>query len=779
MRLAALEEWFEARLAAGSDPELIAELTQHVAANPLSEQLVAQLMVALHRSGRRADAMATFRLTRERLVSELGVEPGAELQRLHQQILAADQEPSLTGTGMSLSRNLAAQLPMAVPAFIGREAALKALDMAAFVATITGTAGVGKSALAVQWAHRVQGRFPDGQLFVNLRGFDPERSAVDPGEALLGFLDALGVPPERVPASTEARAALYRSMLADKRILVLLDNAWDVEQVRPLLPGAPGSLAVVTSRDQLAGLIAVEGAHPVNLDVLSDAEAVDLLTARLGVARLKEHRDAVARIVNHCAGLPLALAVVAASSAIQPGSSLDEIASDLDDDAGSLDAFGSADPKADVRSVFSWSYRALSTHAARLFRLLGLHPGPDISVAAAASLAGTTGSIARGLLHELNRAHLVAQHQHGRFSSHDLLKTYANELAGTMDEEERNQALSRLLDHYLHTSYAAAGLLDPNRERIAVDACQPGVIVTALSTHDEAMAWFDAEHPALVGAVGRSFKAGFDVHAWKLAWSMSTYLRRHSHGRDWISTQTTALQAAQRSTDLIGQANAAFSLAMAQFRYGSRSAADSALQLAVEHFGQLEDHYGLASAYHLHCLHSEADGDFAAAFSYAVKGLEQYQLSGHFAGQGRALGAMGWYQAKLGNFQRGLEHCRAALELSQAANDVPGVASVWDSIGHIQLHLGDLDEAVDGYSRSTSLYRELGDRYNLVQPLIGLGYTHFARGETDLADVAWQEALAVCVDLGHPELASVQAKLIGQHRHGQAGILAEKDAAGD
>ncbi|GIF48807.1 DNA-binding SARP family transcriptional activator [Asanoa ferruginea] len=742
LRLAGLAEWFELRLEAGGDPELVAELTHHVAEHPLREQLVAQLMLALHRSGRQADALATYRSTRERLVRELGAEPGAELQHLHKELLR---------TAEPLPQK-ASQLPLGVRGFVGRRAELASLDAATALATITGTAGVGKSALAVHWAHRAQDRFPDGQLFVNLRGFDPRRSALDPGEVLFGFLQALGVSTERIPSSTESRAALYRSALAGKRVLVVLDNARDIEQVRPLLPGSTGSLALVTSRDQLTGLVAVEGAHPVSLDVLTDAEAADLLSARLG--QQVRGGEAFDRIVRRCAGLPLALAVVAASSAVQPGLSLAAIASDLE--TGALDAFGGGDPQADLRSVFSWSYRVLTADAARLFRLLGLHPGPDISIAAAASLCGAPSPVARRLLSELNRAHLVVQHHQGRFSSHDLLRAYAGELAETLDPTHREAALARLLDHYLHTAHGAARRLDPHREPITLDAAAPGAVPVALSSYGEAMAWFEAEHTLLVGLVDR---AGDDRRIWKLAWTLNTYLRWRGYGQDWIRSQRAGLAAAVRVDDLVGQANSAFGLAMAEFRHGGRAAADTALSLADEHFRSLGDHYGMASVCHQRCLISESDGDHGAAFEHAFAGLGHYRLAGHAAGQGRALGAMGWFQAKQGNLRQGLDYNQAALALSQAAKDLLGEANTWDSIGHIQRELGEFDEAETAYRRSIAIYRGLGERFNVVSTIIGLGDTQAARGATGRAKDTWREARTIATDLDHPALELVKARL--------------------
>jgi tetratricopeptide (TPR) repeat protein/Fe2+ transport system protein FeoA len=734
LRLTALEESVEVRLADGTYPDLAAELTEHVAASPLRERLAAQLMLALERSGRRAEALSVFRTTRERLVEELGVEPGAELQQQHQRVLRADP------VAVTKVSRTASQLPMGVQVFVGREAQLSILEGTAKLAAITGTAGAGKSALALHWAHRVRERYPDGQLFVNLRGFDPELPATDPADALAGFLEALGVSADQIPRTVDARSGLFRSLLDGKRVLLVLDNARDEAQVRPLLPGSPGSLAVVTSRDQLSGLVAVEGALPVTLGMLNSAEALTLLTSRLGSARLAGQRKALHRIVSRCAGLPLALAVVAASSAVQPGFTLDMIASDLD--SHPLDALGSNDPQADLRSVFSWSYRALSPAAANMFRLLGLHPGPDISVTAAARLADCSVASARRFLLELNRAQLTDQVKPGRFSLHDLLKVYSRELAQDLDPTAPQQ---RLLAYYLRTSLVAAHLLDPHRQPIIPHADSlPG-----LSTYDEAMAWFDAEHQVLMGIVDRT-------GSWQLAWAMSTFQRRRNHGGDWLRSQRRALAAAQEARDVTGQANAAFQLAMAEFRHGSPHAADEAIDVAAQHFASLNDDYGLASTYHLRCLRTEATGDYTAAFRFAVKGFRHYRRARHLAGQGRALGAMGWYQAKLGRLGPGLAYSQAALALSQKANDLGGLANAWDSIGHLNLQLGNLALATDSYARSTRIYRDLGDRYNLVNTLIGLGDV---QSQSGAEPAAWHEALTIATELRHPAEQQLRHRL--------------------
>jgi DNA-binding SARP family transcriptional activator len=424
--------WFGARLAAGEHEALVPEIEQMVAERPLDEHGQAQLMLALYRSGRQAGALEVFQRLGRTLAEELGIDPGRELRDLEAAILrqdpALDAPATVAGLAQAMPKvPIPAQLPPAVPVFAGRGAELARLDAllpraaqegpgdgtAAVIVALSGTAGVGKTALAVHWAHRVAGQFPDGQLYVNLQGFDPGGLALEPSEAVRGFLEAFGMPAARIPAARSAQAGLFRSLLAGKRVLVVLDNARDVEQVRALLPGSPGCLALVTSRDRLTGLVATEGAYPLALDLLSAADARDLLARRLGPGRVDREPGAVDDIIAGCARLPLALTIATARAATSPGFPLAVFGAELRGATRALDPLAGGDLATDVRAVFSWSYRALSDPAAWMFRLLGLHPGPDISLAAAASLAAAQPGQARGALGELTQAHLLAEHTPG------------------------------------------------------------------------------------------------------------------------------------------------------------------------------------------------------------------------------------------------------------------------------------------------------------------------------------------------------------------------------
>ena len=462
------------------------------------------------------------------------------------------------------------QLPGPVRLFVGRDAELAALTglldsagstpAAVMISAIGGTAGVGKTALALHWAHQVAGRFPDGQLYVNLRGFHPSGKPMSSAGAIRDLLDAFQVPAEQIPASLDAQAGLYRSLLAGRRMLVVLDNARDAGQVRPLLPGSPGCLVVVTSRSQLAGLAATDGAYQLTLDLLTEAEARQLLVRRLGAARLAQEPEAVAELIALCARLPLALAITAARASSRPGFGLGALAEELADARRRLDALDAGDAAASVRAVFSWSLDSLSAPAARLFALLGLHPGPDVTIEAAASLADISLPQARRVILELADAHLITEHVPGRFSLHDLLHAYTAERAAADSDQGRQAALARVLDHYLHTARTAALLLNParvpvtpSRVPVPLSPPQPGVTPEHLDGQQHALAWLEAERHVLIAVITLAARAGFDTCAWQLPWAMSNFLDRRGYWQDSATVHSTALHATTRLGDTAAQ----------------------------------------------------------------------------------------------------------------------------------------------------------------------------------------------------------------------------------
>jgi DNA-binding SARP family transcriptional activator/tetratricopeptide (TPR) repeat protein len=785
-RITTVEERAEVDLALGQHLDLVAELQHLVTAHPLRERLRGLLMLALYRSGRQAEALAAFQDARRHLVDELGVEPAAELQRLHQQILAADPAlaapaattgvPSGPGPELGHGQPTPAQLPHGMPYFTGREAELDHLHAmlagahggtggAVLITTLAGTAGVGKSALAVHWAHQIRDRFPDGQLYVNLRGFEPTGSAMDWADAIRGFLDAFAVPPQLIPVSLEAQAALYRSVLAGRRVLVVLDNARNADQVRPLLPGSPGCLVVVTSRYELPGLVA-EGAQPIILDLLSVAEARELLARRLGPDRVSAEPAAVDDIIASCAGLPLALTVVAARAASRPGFPLAVLVDQLQQARGSLDAFDGDDRATDVRAVFSWSYRTLRAEAAQLFRLLGLHPGPDIATNAAASLAGKRPREAAATLALLAQAHLVNEQIPGRFTFHDLLRAYAAEQAHTDDSEAvRRAALLRMLDHYLHSAYAADRLLNPHRDPIGLTAPQPGVTPEVFVDHRRAMAWFAVEHRVLLAVVEQAATAGFDTHTWQLAWALTTFFDRRGHWHDSATVQRAALHAARRLADPHVQATAHRGLARAYIQLGRDDDARTHLRHAVDLYRELGDDTGHGRAYLNLAPLLERAGRNGEALSHAQQALEMFRAAGNQVGQADALNAIGWYHAQLGSYPPALMYCQQALTLHQETGDRDGEAHTWDSLGYAHHRFGHQQQAVACYEQATRLWRDLGDRFYEAGTLVCLGDIHHAAGDLEAAGAAWHLALTILDEFGHSDADQVGAKLRGLGQH--------------
>ncbi|MEI5519559.1 tetratricopeptide repeat protein [Streptomyces brasiliscabiei] len=674
------------------------------------------------------------------------------------------------------------QLPAPFPGFSGRTAQLAELDVllddsrdqwrtgsgtgpgsgpgAVVISAVAGTAGVGKTALAVHWASRVAARFPDGQLYVNLRGFHATGEVMTPAEAVRRFLDAFEVPAERVPAAPEAQFDMYRSLCAGRRVLVLLDNARDAEQVRPLLPGAPGCLALVTSRNQLTGLVAADGARPLRLDLLTEPEARQLLARRLGPARLAAEPAAVADIIDRCARLPLALSIVAARAAADPQFGLAEFARELNRSDAGLDPFTDDDPATDVRAVFSWSYHRLSPGAARLFRLLGLHPGPDITAPAAAGLTGLSPEQVRPHLGELTRAHLLNQHAPGRYTLHDLLRAYATELTGEHDpEHDRRTALRRLLDHYLHSAATASDALSWYRDPIPLTEPDATVVPEQLTVPARASAWFAAELPNLTAAVGRASRSGFESHAWQLAWTMTAFFDLAGHWQEWVSTHRQALDAARRSGDTVGETRTLRNLARVRSRQGRHQDALVLLRHSESLARDLDDPVAQAQALRnmstvLGRRHRHTD-----ALDLAQRALSLFETAGHRIGQGRVLNQIGWHLSMVGDHRQAVHYCRQSLDIVRDLVDRDGEGAAWNSLGSAHQHLGDHREAITCLGRALRLRRERGDLGEIAETLDHLAEAQLSLGDRARATECWHEALELLEQLGHGGAERIRARL--------------------
>jgi len=772
-------EWrVEADLNGGHHERLIPELRDLVSHYPLREHFHAQLMLALARSGRRAEALGEYQRARRTLDAELGIAPGAELRQLHERVLAEDASliaPAAAPAEVSpeAAATVPRQLPAAPRSFVGRHAEVIVLSRLAeqagapggspgtvVISAIDGMAGVGKTALALHWAHQVADQFPDGQLYCDLRGFDPSGTPVPPQEAIRGFLGAFQVPPEQVPASLANAAGLYRSLVAGQKMLIVLDNARDADQVRPLLPASLGCLVVVTSRRQLAGLAAVEGARLLNLDVLTAAEARELLTRRLGPERAAAEPHAVDELAVLCGRLPLALAITAARAATQPDHPLSTLAAELRGEQGRLDALDTADPNATVRAVFSWSHRQLDVPAAQLFRMLGLHPGPDVTIPAAAGLTGTRQDAARRALRELTAANLLTERLPGRYALHDLLRAYAAEQARHTDSDtDRREAIGRMLDHYLHTAAHASLLLDPAKEPVTLAPPRPGAACGQPADRRQAVAWFAAEHQVLLAAVTLAAGAGFDSHAWQLAWAMSPFLQARGHYPEWAVAQRTALAAATRLGDTAAQALSSRLLADACSYLGDHDQAHGHYASSLTLYQRLGDSLGQAKIQHSLSFAADRQGRYADALGHSEQALRRYQAIGDKASEAEALNAIGWYHGLLGDYQQARAFCRQALTLSTEAGHHKLEGHVWDSLGYAEHHLGNLAEAAACYQRALSLKREGGDRSNEADTLTHLGDTHHAAGDIVQARDAWKQALAILENLQHSNAAQVRARL--------------------
>jgi DNA-binding SARP family transcriptional activator/tetratricopeptide (TPR) repeat protein len=808
LRLHAIEESLATGLALGRHGALISELAQLTAAHPLRSRLTRLYMLALHHTGRGADALDVYTAARTRLIEELGLDPDPELQRLHRAILRGEPVPTSDIPTAEPVRTIApvvpAQLPLDTAGFTGRDLELGILDgllgtdhespARVAVCVIAGTAGVGKTALAVHFAHQVAARFPDGQLCVNLHGFSPTGPARSPAETIPMFLEALGVPPQNIPTGLDGQIALYRSRLAGKRILILLDNACDADQVRPLLPGSPTSMVVVTSRNQLTSLAVVEGARPLTVDLLSVEEARHLLAARIGQPRIAAEPDATAEIITSCARLPLALSIVAARAAAHPTFPLATLAEELRDTGSRLDALAGEDAATDVRAVLSWSYHALSDPAARLFRLLGLHPGPDIAAPAAASLAALPLPQTRRLLGELARANLIVEHTPGRYSFHDLLRAYAIDLANHVDRAEQrhddstggvrctthdlpgvygferaegedptaecDSAVHRLYGFYLSTVRAAATALG---HAVPEEAWSHGATQGGFTFTDgaDAIAWLEDERANLVAVAQHAATHGPVAVSWQLALPLRGYFWMSGRGDGWLAIGRAGLAAARRVRDRVAEAEMLNFLGTGRMRLSEYDEAaahyEDALTINKAMDAPARQAANLSNLGAVYTLSGRID----EAIETVRHSIELYRALGMHRGEANACLTLANLYRSVGRLADAEDCARHSLATYRNQDFLDGQASALHELSAVYRYRGRLAEALEAVTQARSAARRLGTPSGVITGLDELLRIHLDAGRIEAADDLVAEALRLADETGDRQLEGAILQIVG------------------
>ncbi|GAA2269936.1 BTAD domain-containing putative transcriptional regulator [Glycomyces scopariae] len=730
-RLRAIERRTDLVLAAGGHAELVAELGDLTTRHPLREFLWSRLMLALHRSGRQAEALGAYQRVRTLLADRLGVDPGEELQRAHRTVLGpanAALAPAPAPVD-AVPRQLAAD----IAGFTGRADPLADLDSflerslerslrrgpghdsatGAALAVVSGPAGVGKTTLAVHWAHRVAGRFPDGQLHLNLAGHRPGPVA---DAALMTLLLALGTDPERIPPDTDGRSATLRSALAGRRVLMLLDNVYDAEQVRPFLPGSAagsGSVVLVTSRNRLRSLRRREGAHLVELEPFTPDESAALLGGVLGPEAVAGHAGAIAELAGLCGHLPLAVAL-AAERVRNTGMALPALVEEAREGRARLDALG--DGADDVRKVFSWSYEALPGPEAAAFRALGTAPGTDIGAAAAAALTGSPS--ATRLLESLVDHNLLRRPRPGRYELHDLLRVYAAELAAADGGHDAD--LARLLDWYIATGLSARAHLQPTSEDPRLER-PAGVEPLAFADSQEALGWFEAEHANLVAAVGAAAAAGLDRRCWRLVHLLWAHLDRCRAWPEMAVLGEAGLAAARRAGDRFGEAE--------MLTMGA----------SLRHLGRFEE-----------------------AIGSQREALALYFELGSTGGQAAVLNNLGMIFRSMGRHEEAIDHLRRCAALDEAAGDPADLAVSLFNLARSYIDAGRAAEAIEAAGRSLELLRGLGHRRGQGRAMEAIGLAHRQAGEHEAAARWLREASEVFGEIGDRWYESVSLTALGR-----------------
>ncbi|MBF9130912.1 tetratricopeptide repeat protein [Plantactinospora sp. S1510] len=642
------------------------------------------------------------------------------------------------------------QLPAPPSHFVGRAAEMALLNLAADQRSGTGAAlsiiggigGIGKTSLALRWAHLNLNRFPDGQLYADLRGFGPDTVPVPPETTLRGFLETLGMPAASIPKDWDVAAASFRSLVADRRMLIVLDNARDASQVIPLLPGNQRCVVLVTSRHQMRSLAVTHGAQSLNLERLPDDEARQLLAGHLGRSRLARRPRASDALVEHCGGLPLALAIVVARAATHPRHPLDVLAQELRDASARLDALSTGELRTDLRAVFSWSYQALQPQAAGLFDRLGLVPIADIGLPAASSLVGLPLSRTRELLRELENTSLLTHEVPGRYRMHDLVHTYSVDNAHQrLGRSAREAAARRLVDFYLHTAYGADRILDPRRPALALVQHGRGCVPQRLHSGTEAMTWFDLEHERLIEAQELAMRWGWYNKVWQLARTLVTFHARRRRSRDQIRVWRVALLATEYEEDPAAQALAHRYLGQAYTAEGPFGRDFDHLQTALDCGARAADtaeqartHYALSVAF-------DRGGNHEQALTHARQALALFEEVGLQVDEARAHNAVGWISIHLRRYQDAQRSCSQALALFQRHGHPDGEADTLHSLGRIAHRTGDHRRALTHYQQALDRYREVDNTRGQVDSLGSLGELYAILGHYADARRAWEQTL--------------------------------------
>lgn len=766
-RLRVRELWADALLEAGEYGTVVPELTRLTRENPLRERLHEQLMVALYRSGRQAEALDVHRRISGVLADELGLDPGPSLQRTRQAILTGTDDAEPARYRLGVEPLVPHQLPADLRTFAGRESDLKALhallpealdaDASTPIASVEGMGGIGKTTLAVHFAHEIADRFPGGQIHLNLRGYGPGEP-VEPAAALEAMLTALGVPCEQIPADLDGRAASWRTHTAGRRLLIVLDNVNRTEQVRPLLPG-PGCLVLITSRWQLRALVATHGARRVALAELGAEDAVELLASTIGLERVARDPAATERFVRYCGGLPLAIRILAVRAAQFPGLPLDEFVDSLESEHDLLGSFDLADGDGtNIRSVFSYSYQALEPSAARLLRLLGLSTGVDFSVPAAAAVAGLDLTRTRPVLATLAAAHLLAQPRPGRYQFHDLIRAYAGEAAEQVDTaEERDAALDRLLGWYLASAFNASRRMRPERYYRLLDL--DGLDGLAFAEYHDALDWFDEEAGNLIAAVHLARRRRRDDVCWKLAWLLQSYFGTRSRLDDWRSVFGVALEAARDGGHRPGEAGILSGLGVVNGVVRQYNESRHYLERVLAIQRELGAREGEARAQYNLALAAHNLDDYAGAYEHGMRALEIVRELGMGAFEASVLRALGDICTSMGDHEQALELADAALAIPGPDGRPVDTRFTQHTRGLALLGLGRLAEGIACISDSVEMFFTMGEHYEAADVLSQLGTIHLRQGDGALARECWVRSVRLLTELGHPDADDVRAKL--------------------